>query len=68
MESIYSARQEALTELMRKLATVLERERHLSIFGTTAGCFAECERVECLQISVLSCARPRLCDQVNWII
>jgi len=31
---MYSARQEALTELMRKLATVLERERNLSIFGT----------------------------------
>jgi len=57
---MYSARQETLKELMRKLVTVLGRERNLSIFG---GLFCGGERVERLQISVLSCTRSRLNDR-----
>jgi hypothetical protein len=59
---MYSARQEALKELMRKLVTVLGRECNLSNFGRL---FCGGERVERLQISVLSCTRPRLNDRDN---
>lgn len=64
---MYSARQEALKELLGKLVTVLGRERNLSIFGRL---FCGGERVERLQISVLSCTRPRLKDQgsVDYLI
>lgn len=60
MAPMYSARQEALDRTDEKALLYWE-----GICQSLKGLLCEGERVECLQISVLSCTRPRLNDRDN---